>query len=752
MAKGAKNKAEPELLPVLIIPGFMSSGLEVQSENPNDPQHGKRVWLNLQSLGFHRLAKGGREKRDKDDLRSTTEEAALELEYQQQLANKSSWINCMSLSDDMCTEHPGCRVRSIPGLDGVDYLTDSKMTQLGSYVFGPLIIALKKLGYKEGKSLDASPYDWRLPPSVTEERDGYLTKTMNRIQEMVLQNGGTPVVLLCHSMGCKMGHYLLNFIHDHPHGGQIWLDRYIHTFVVVGAPHLGVSKSIRASVTGDKMTLDAFLSDEDGLQLGRSLGSVPWMMPSALPVGNPAVLPTVIRRREGLLEIHFESEIDCSTLLKRRAIGYGPAVLRLCVVYGKETAITDFKIPVNGRLRFNERFLFSAPASLDQSHGQLEKMQFLLQEPGTHTVKEKKSFLRRLICCPFKWCICCPCSMVYEILKIPIKGTLILSDQVMAALGSATISASTGKMKLNLASSSQSKEPSEMSFSAHFYFRQDKPSSFWGARYMAANVRIRHSQAETTSAYRSPATCDVATLPPLQESTVGNNVASLLPFRLYHRKGEDFDPASGLDMMYDEGLTNNIQLIHDRYEKDPLGLGPRSRSASEAPPVRRVHAIYGVNVPTEVSAVYRRRPATVDEGAGGRLKSKFVLDPSATFDRVWRIGANSLSVIPYELKGGIVYETPYTPQRITPSLDGKASKPSWDTKQCCGDGTVPYWNLQHCETWRNKCEVSVNEIEGAEHREILADPRLHDILKKMLTQGADKKGAGPDPQNPAVLY
>jgi len=734
------KRSSDELLPVLIIPGFMSSGLEIRSESSE--WNGKRVWLNLTSLGFHKLGRKGPSYQENEEKRlhslgaqgkntkkteisqACEQPQTLEYsetmhdDYEQQIANKSFWLRNMALSDDMCNENPGYTVRPIQGLAGVDYLTDGRVTKLASYVFGPLINALKKIGYVEEVNLDAAPYDWRLPPSIVEERDNYLTETMDKIQRMVLRNNGLPVVLLCHSMGCKMGHYLLNFIKDHPKGGEEWIERYIHTFVVVGAPHLGVSKTIRASITGDKMTLDAFLSDEDGLILGRSLGSVPWMMPSALPQNNVAALPTVIRRREGAIEVRLETSIDIYDMLKRRK-GGPPEVLRLCVAYGDETACTQFKTLEERKIRFDETFIFAAPASLD---GHFEKIQFFLQEPGTHAVREKDSLLYKTFCCPFKWCLCCPCTLVYKLLLIPVRSTLILSDKVLAALGSATTTASSHSMKLEMRSYTSSK--GEMCFPVRFNFEQDKPSLFL-KRYTVANARVRFIGADHVS--RKVTKSEVATLPPLKDASNGIKHLPSLPFEFLQGSQDIFEPLSGSELLLAEGLENMLDLLEERYDRDPLG--PRTRSASSAPPVKRVHAIYGINVPTEVSAVYRRRSGMVSEA--GRIASKYILDTNARIDRGWRSTFKSESE-QYELKQGIIFETPSTPQSyLAYDNVGQITRKS---RNCCGDGTVPYWNLQHCQTWKNIVELSVDEIEGAEHREILADPRFHAILQKLLVK------------------
>ena len=64
---------------------------------------------------------------------------------------------------------------------------------------------------------------WRLAPSINEKRDGYLTKMIERIERMYKENDNLPILLICHSMGAKMGHYFLNFAKHHK--GQSWLDK-----------------------------------------------------------------------------------------------------------------------------------------------------------------------------------------------------------------------------------------------------------------------------------------------------------------------------------------------------------------------------------------------------------------------------------------------------------------------------------------------------------------------------------------------
>jgi hypothetical protein len=49
---------------------------------------------------------------------------------------------------------------------------------------------------------------------------------------------------------------------------------------------------------------------------------------------------------------------------------------------------------------------------------------------------------------------------------------------------------------------------------------------------------------------------------------------------------------------------------------------------------------------------------------------------------------------------------------------------------CSGDGTVPYWSLQHAQEWAGpQCGVLVNEIDHeAYHRKIMDDDRFHAVV------------------------
>jgi hypothetical protein len=129
------------------------------------------------------------------------EKNVAELQAEKGKIMRNVWLQHMALADDMKSERDGVVVRNIAGLAGVDYLTPGALTSTISYVFGPVIQALQRVDYIEGVNLDAAPYDWRVPPSILEERYQYFTRTMAQVEELYIKNNKTPIVLVCHSLG-----------------------------------------------------------------------------------------------------------------------------------------------------------------------------------------------------------------------------------------------------------------------------------------------------------------------------------------------------------------------------------------------------------------------------------------------------------------------------------------------------------------------------------------------------------------------
>ena len=98
MSSGSNSNEKNNRVPVLIIPGFMSSGLVCQRSGYNRNFEGKRVWLNIAQIGFQSLHSDGavvqneQKKRDHDrGVKGAQYNEALHAEYQEAHRCKSAW-------------------------------------------------------------------------------------------------------------------------------------------------------------------------------------------------------------------------------------------------------------------------------------------------------------------------------------------------------------------------------------------------------------------------------------------------------------------------------------------------------------------------------------------------------------------------------------------------------------------------------------------------------------------------------------
>jgi hypothetical protein len=701
------------MLPILIIPGFMSSGLEIQESVLKPNWEGQRIWINLsaltlQSLYFGRSTVAGDPNADEDDPT-----------VRENRKYKSAWLQHMVLKSDMKTEHEGVKIRAIQGLEGVDYLLSpgALTSNQISYVFGPVILALQQAGYNDAANinLQAAPYDWRLPPSHLEVRDSYFSNVITQVEGLYSKNNNMPVVLLCHSSGTKTCHYFLNFAKRKK--GQAWLDKYIHTYLPVGGPHLGAPKALRSVISGDKMNLDTFLSDEEALTMGRSLGSGPWLFPETLPDGVPGC---VYLRPNGVLQVTFVGEVSANDLVKTRRAISKPNRYQLAVAFGssKRVVTTPFKASDRqDRVSFvSEKIFFATDVNPKENKNHAEKtLQFLLQEPGIAAAKYEK---RATKCNPLdfllKWLTCwCIIDCIYKFLEYLtcglVQSLVVSADAISSTVGGSTILAFTEPVPLN--DKVWSGKPVKMELQLYHKDDHGKTKGF-----MCCLSHVQHHRASTINIqiqwipYNKTKSLRKICSPIAQPSSNGSSTAKHLGVKA---KGVDYQEFSGYDIMEREGLEDILRVIKTAYDND-VKMGPRSISSSEPPPVKRVHAIYGINLPTEMAGIYERKDTCL---SNDRLRNLYKLDSKATVDRASGYTAN----------GGLLFETKHTKQTVAGG------------RRVSGDGTVPFWSLQHAKSWQGpSCEVSVVELEGAGHREILADARFHKAVLDYCRQEAAK--------------
>ena len=242
--------------PVILIPGIISTALEVWEGEPCAASHFRqRLWgssLMLRSI----------------------------------LLDTRCWIRHMTLDSSTGMDPPGIKLRSSSGLEAADYIIG------GFWVWAKVIQSLGDIGY-ETNSMMMAPYDWRLSFLHLQQRDFYFTKLKAMVEIAHVSNHQRKVVFVTHSMGALVIHYFLQWVQsaEGGGGGDRWVDAHVESIVNIGGPMLGVPKAYSALFSGemkDTAELAPFLdywrqrvvfSQADVIQIMRSIFSVPSMMP-----------------------------------------------------------------------------------------------------------------------------------------------------------------------------------------------------------------------------------------------------------------------------------------------------------------------------------------------------------------------------------------------------------------------------------------------------------------------------------------
>ncbi|ELR15075.1 C2 domain containing protein [Acanthamoeba castellanii str. Neff] len=183
---------------------------------------------------------------------------------------------------------------------------------------------------------------------------------------------------------------------------------------------------------------------------------------------------------------------------------------------------------------------------------------------------------------------------------------------------------------------------------------------------------------------------------------------------LHDDRADEARPVPYRDFLVKEAdAVRPMTMCEEYLMKNPLfGGSVGDEYILKAPPVRRLYAIYGINLDTEIGYVFKREKS-----------GSLALDDNSPPSK------NGLQNDGFVFKKGIVYETSKSKQGIVREMTGVDGF-------TCGDGTVSYSSLNHCARWRNDIpQLTIEELDGAEHREVLAN-RL--FFKKMIEYVAEK--------------
>ncbi|XP_059848642.1 phosphatidylcholine-sterol acyltransferase [Hypanus sabinus] len=239
------NVLQKELPPLIIVPGHTGNRLEAKLNKPDlvhwlcmkRSRHYFMLWLNLNMflpIGI------------------------------------DCWIDNMrrvyNRTTGRSSNAPGVETR-VPGFGktcSVEYLDSLKLTGY----FHTLVQFLVNMGYTRDETVRAAPYDWRVAPYEQEE---YFDKLKELIEEMYMTYGKS-VYLLGHSMGNL---YIFHFLHQQP---QAWKDKFVHSFISLGAPWGGTVKSLAVLASGDNYGLA--LDPLKLRQQQRTTTTNPWLLPT----------------------------------------------------------------------------------------------------------------------------------------------------------------------------------------------------------------------------------------------------------------------------------------------------------------------------------------------------------------------------------------------------------------------------------------------------------------------------------------
>lgn len=213
----AKQGAQAKY-PIVMIPGFVTSGLEVWA--------GKEC-----AKGFFRQRIWA----------AMTGARSFFVEH-------DCWKDHMMLDPLTGGDPDDIRVRASEGFAATDFF-------IGNYwVWDKLFKNLAMVGYSPSNMV-IQPYDWRLPFSLLEERDGYFTNLKYRIEAMHKKTG-TKVVLASHSMGAMVVHHFFGWVTTSEKkggggGGNDWVDKHVDIYINIAGSHLGVPKAATALLSGE---------------------------------------------------------------------------------------------------------------------------------------------------------------------------------------------------------------------------------------------------------------------------------------------------------------------------------------------------------------------------------------------------------------------------------------------------------------------------------------------------------------------
>ncbi|KAF7682972.1 Phospholipid:diacylglycerol acyltransferase [Astathelohania contejeani] len=199
--------------PIIILPGFTSSMLELWKGLPGFESHFRKcIWGSSDMLRF--IA-----------------------------GDKHAWIEHLKLSQETGQDPPGIKVRAAQGFNAADFILP------GYWVWNKILSCLASVGY-DYSSLAVAAFDWRLGMDTLEKRDFFFTKLASEI-ELMRNINKRKVMLLGHSLGGLTGFYFLGWVKNTR--GEAWIERNLAGWITIATPMLGAPKAISTLLSGEAL-------------------------------------------------------------------------------------------------------------------------------------------------------------------------------------------------------------------------------------------------------------------------------------------------------------------------------------------------------------------------------------------------------------------------------------------------------------------------------------------------------------------
>ena len=249
------KRVEPYLSPVVLVPGLAGSRLQARFKK----QYRVNIFCPKQS---------------------DWQEFWLSLKWFLPIAI-DCWIDNARLVYDPNTgfaaEPPGVesRVPDFGSVDSVSHL-DLGSPKLTKY-FDSIIQRYKMLGYQDGKTLFAAPYDFRLAPQQLEATFFPQLRQLIEAAQLANSNSLAPshkVTLVCHSMGCTN---LLIFLRKQ---SPQWRAANVRKVIAISSPWGGSIKALKGLLVGEQFGLP-LVSETKLRDLARTFPSVAYLLPQA---------------------------------------------------------------------------------------------------------------------------------------------------------------------------------------------------------------------------------------------------------------------------------------------------------------------------------------------------------------------------------------------------------------------------------------------------------------------------------------